>query len=312
MKLANISVGDRGPEVAVVAGDALVTLTDPGLAALSLNSVGGQAIQLVDDYVRLSDAGKAEFRERVEGAELAGKARQPYAFDAVRYHTPVLRPGKVLAAGRNFGKHLEEAKQLWKERGFDDVEKPKIPTGFVKTSSALTGHLQPIRVPKWIENVDYEVELLVIMGKTADAISEDEALDHVAGYSIANDVSARKIQFAERESGGGSMAGKNPRTFGPCGPWLTTLDEFEDPMDLRVWTKVNGEVKQDERTTDMIYDIKQLVSFWSQIGWDPGDMIMSGTPEGVGSRKGTFLKIGDVIECGVDGIGVLVNQLEEF
>jgi 2-keto-4-pentenoate hydratase/2-oxohepta-3-ene-1,7-dioic acid hydratase in catechol pathway len=312
MKLANVSVGSGEPQVAVVAGEALVALTDAGLAELNLHSVGGQTVTLVDDYVRLSDAGKAEFRERVQEADLASRARSPYAFDAVRYYPPVLRPGKVMAAGRNFGRHLEEAKQLWKERGFDDVVQPEIPTGFVKVNSALIGHHEPVRVPRWIENVDYEGELLVIMGKTADGITEDEALAHVAGYSIANDISARKLQFAERESGGGPAAGKNPRTFGPCGPWLTTLDEFDDPMDMRVWTKVNGELKQDERTTDMIFDVKQLIAFWSQIGWDPGDMIMSGTPEGVGAGTGSFLRVGDVVECGVDGIGVLVNQLEEF
>src|ERR1700678_2846717 len=105
MKLANISVDDRGPEVAVVTGDTLVTMTDPGLDGLSLSTTDGQPIRLVDDYVRLSDAGKTEFRERIDAADLAGRAQSPYAFDAVRYHTPVLRPGKVMAAGRNFGKH---------------------------------------------------------------------------------------------------------------------------------------------------------------------------------------------------------------
>jgi 2-keto-4-pentenoate hydratase/2-oxohepta-3-ene-1,7-dioic acid hydratase in catechol pathway len=163
-------------------------------------------------------------------------------------------------------------------------------------------------VPSWIEEVDYESELVLVIGQQADGINEAEALNYVAGYTVANDVSARKIQFAERAAGGGSMAGKNPRTFGPMGPCLVTLDEIADPMCLRIWSTVNGALRQDALTTDMIHDVKKLVAWYSQIGLDRGDMIMCGTPAGVAlAGENPFLRPGDVVACGVDGVGVLEN-----
>lgn len=136
-------------------------------------------------------------------------------------------------------------------------------------------------MPRWIEEVDYESELAIVIGRQADGIREREALSYVAGYTVANEVSARKIQFAERAAGGGSMAGKNPRTFGPTGPCLVTLDEVADPMCLRVWSRVNGDLRQDALTTDMIHDVKMLVAWYLQIGLDQGDIILCGTPAGV-------------------------------
>ncbi len=235
----------------------------------------------------------------------AGHDDGAYNEDEIRFLPPVLRPGKIVAAGRNFREHLTEARE---KRGVD-MGMPTVPTGFIKVASTLIGHRHPIEVPAWVESVDYESELVLVIGRTADGIREEDALACLAGFTVGNDVSARELQRAEKQAGGGSCAGKNVRTFGPMGPYLVTADEIANPMCLRVWARVNGELRQDALTTDMVHDIKKLVAWYSQIGLDPGDMIMSGTPAGVALAGKGFLKPGDTVQCGVDGVGVLENTV---
>lgn len=274
---------------------------DAGLAADSLPAC-------TDDYLHSSEETKshlARLARSAADAAPAGKAAGVYLEDEIEFLLPVLRPGKVIAAGRNFRAHLSEAK----ERRGASATPPSVPTGFIKVGSALTAHRTPITVPRWVDDVDYESELVLIIGKRAEGVAEDQALSFISGYTVGNDVSARRIQSAEKEAGGGSCAGKNVRTFGPMGPYLVTADEVSDPMCMRVWARVNGELRQDALTTDMIFDIRKLIAWYSQIGLDPGDMIMSGTPAGVALGGKGFLRPGDVVQCGVDGIGVLENPV---
>jgi 2-keto-4-pentenoate hydratase/2-oxohepta-3-ene-1,7-dioic acid hydratase in catechol pathway len=269
---------------------------------------GHVAVSSTDEYLNGNDDSRRaleRFAQAVSRLKVDEPARGVYREDEIRFLPPVIHPGKIIAAGRNFRGHLTEAKE---KRGVD-VGTPSVPTGFIKASSTLVGHRRPILVPRWVESVDYESELVLVIGKAADGISEQEALSHVAGFTVGNDVSARELQRAEKEAGGGSCAGKNVRTFGPMGPYLVTTEEIPDPLCVRVWARVNGKLRQEALTTDMVHDIRKLVAWYSQIGLDAGDMIMSGTPAGVGLAGKGFLKPGDIVQCGVDGVGVLENPV---
>lgn len=311
MKLLNFGTRGDAPRLGVAVGGQIIDPSDMELRGRA-HSISGPLPTTVDEYLRASSEARSQVQALARlGEDLLASDNVPgvYREEDVTFYQPVLRPGKVIAAGRNFTKHLAEAKDLWEKRGFADVKTPEVPIGFIKVQSALTGHNQPIRVPEWIAEVDYEVELAVVIGKVADGVRMEDALSYVAGYTVANDVSARKIQFAERESGGGACAGKNPRTFGPMGPCLVTADEIADPESVRLWSKVNGVIRQDALTSDMIFGVRALIAWYSQVGLDVGDIIMSGTPAGVGAGGKDFLKSGDVVECGVDGIGVLRNVI---
>jgi 2-keto-4-pentenoate hydratase/2-oxohepta-3-ene-1,7-dioic acid hydratase in catechol pathway len=264
----------------------------------------------VDAYL----AASTEVREAVADAaaaiayEVSIEGHSSFSrFESIEFLPTVRHPGKVLAAGRNYEDHRAEAASagLATNPDADDA----VPTGFIKSSSTLTGHLQPIVVPDWIEDVDYEAELVIVIGRDAQNVSEANALDCVAGFTVGNDVSARKLQHSEHRSGGGPLVGKNPKTFGPIGPHLVTIDEVEDPMRQRVWCRVNGEARQDAFTTDMRFDIRSLISWFSKVGLDAGDLIFTGTPAGIGASGKGFLAPGDVVTCGVDGIGVLQNPV---
>ncbi len=310
MKLINFQLGgDAAPRLGLAIDGRILDVR--GEIALSGVERGTSALLPVstDDYLRGGEEARAAVRRLADAAahlDTGSRAEGIYGEEEIRFLPPVLHPGKVIAAGRNFHEHLAEARE---KRGVA-TRTPSVPIGFIKVASALTAHRRPIVVPEWVENVDYESELVLVIGKVADGVTEEEALSYVAGFTVGNDVSARRIQFAERESGGGSCAGKNVRTFGPMGPYLVTADEIPNPMCLRVWSRVNGELRQDALTTDMIFDIKKLVAWYSQIGLDPGDMIMSGTPAGVAIGGKGFLKPGDTVQCGVDGIGILENTVE--
>lgn len=310
MKLVNFQIGgDTAARLGLAIGGRILDVR--GESALAGVESGTRELlpASTDDYLRGSEASRLALRRLADAAarrDSDSGAGGVYREQEVEFLLPVLRPGKVIAAGRNFHEHLTEARE---KRGVA-TRTPSVPIGFIKVASALTAHRRPIVVPEWVENVDYESELVLVIGKAADGVSEEDALSYVAGYTVGNDVSARRIQFAERDSGGGSCAGKNVRSFGPMGPCLVTADEVANPLCLRVWSRVNGELRQDALTTDMIFDIRKLVAWYSQIGLDPGDMIMSGTPAGVAIGGKGFLMPGDTVQCGVDGIGVLENTVE--
>jgi 2-keto-4-pentenoate hydratase/2-oxohepta-3-ene-1,7-dioic acid hydratase in catechol pathway len=212
---------------------------------------------------------------------------------------PVIRPGKILAIGLNYLDHIRET----------GLAVPESPLLFAKFPSTVIGDGQAIEIDREItRRVDWEVELAVVMGATARNVSEDRALEHVYGYTVSNDVSARDLQFAD----GQWIRGKNLDTFCPLGPVIVTSDEIADPQDLELWTKVNGEVVQRSTTAEMIFGVRQLIAFLSRHSTlFPGDVILTGTPWGCGefTVPQRFLKPGDVLETGIAPIGVLTNPV---
>ena len=174
----------------------------------------------------------------------------------------------------------------------------------MKATTAITGPNDPVIIPKNSTKTDWEVELAFVMGKRASYVSEEDAMDYVAGYCLHNDVSERAFQL---ERGGTWDKGKGCDSFAPLGPWLVTKDEINDPHQLRLWLSVNGKMMQDGNTDDLIFNIPQLVSYISQfMTLLPGDIVSTGTPAGVGLgfNPPVYLKPGDIVELGIDGLGV--------
>ncbi|RUW59038.1 fumarylacetoacetate hydrolase family protein [Mesorhizobium sp. M7A.F.Ca.US.008.03.1.1] len=201
--------------------------------------------------------------------------------------------GKFICIGLNYSDHAAET----------GATVPPEPIIFMKASSAIVGPDDDVLIPRGSEKTDWEVELAVVIGKTAKYVSEADALDYVAGYSVAHDVSERAFQ-AERQ--GQWTKGKSCDTFGPTGPWLVTKDEVADPQNLKMWLTVNGKTMQNGSTKTMVYGVKYLVSYLSQfMSLHPGDIISTGTPPGVGlgMKPPVFLKAGDVVELGIEGLG---------
>ncbi len=235
-----------------------------------------------------------------------------YRSESVSLGPPVPKPGKIVAVARNWGTHVAEAAVMWKERG-RKPSVPPFPTGFLKVPSAIIGPYDTIYRPSVTKELDYEVELAAVIGRYARDVSVEGALNYLAGYMVMNDISARDIQFREMENVG-IVAGKNFETFAPMGPHLVTCDEISDPQDLQVRCWVNGEVRQDSTTAGMIFSVAQIVAHFSQIGLSPGDVIMTGSPEGTAAAKRPdpapfYLKPGDILETEVSGIGRLRNPI---
>jgi 2-keto-4-pentenoate hydratase/2-oxohepta-3-ene-1,7-dioic acid hydratase in catechol pathway len=217
-----------------------------------------------------------------------------------RIHAPIPRPQKVIGIGLNYEDHAAET-------GADIPEKPIV---FAKYANAVIGPGDAIRIPPITEQADYEAELAVVIGRTARKVSEAEALDYVFGYTNANDVSSRDLQFSE---GGQWTRSKSIDTFCPLGPFIATTEEIEDPQDLSIRCILNGEVMQDGTTQRMIFSVAELVSFLSQgMTLVPGDVIVTGTPPGVGSARDpqVWLKAGDEVSIEIEGLGTLTNPVE--
>ncbi|MGO4564297.1 fumarylacetoacetate hydrolase family protein [Rhizobium sp. 2YAF20] len=201
--------------------------------------------------------------------------------------------GKLICIGLNFSDHAAET----------GATVPPEPIIFMKASSAIVGPNDTVRIPRGSEKTDWEVELGVVIGKTAKYVSEADALDYVAGYCVSHDVSERAFQT---ERSGQWTKGKSCDTFGPIGPWLVTKEEVPDPQNLGMWLKVNGKTMQDGSTRTMVYGVAHLVSYLSQfMSLHPGDVISTGTPPGVGMgmKPPQYLKVGDVVELGIQGLG---------
>jgi acylpyruvate hydrolase len=226
-----------------------------------------------------------------------------HALGDVRLLAPIGRPGKILAAGKNYAEHAKEGANT----GSVDIQ--PFPRGFVKVSSVVIGPDDPVEFPHVTEQLDYEVELAVVIGKSGRYIPKDKVFEHIAGYTILNDISARDIQLAEAKYGN-HMIGKNMDTLSPMGPWIVTRDEIPDPMNLVVQLSVNGELRQKASTSTMIHDIAAIIERWSWVTLEPGDVIATGTPAGVAlGGRFPYLKPGDVMECSVEGIGTLRNAV---
>ena len=228
--------------------------------------------------------------------KLAGiviEEKLPLVEDGQRIGSPIARPSKILCIGLNYAKHAKET----------GAAIPTEPILFMKSTSSLTGPFDNIIIPKNSEKTDWEVELGVVIGKKASYVSEEEAMDYVAGYVLHNDVSERAFQL---ERGGTWDKGKGCDSFAPLGPWLVTKDEIPNPHKLRLWLSLNGKMMQDSNTDDLIFNIPQLISYSSQfMTLLPGDVISTGTPAGVGLgfNPNIYLKPGDVVELGIDGLG---------
>jgi 2,4-diketo-3-deoxy-L-fuconate hydrolase len=212
---------------------------------------------------------------------------------AVRLGPPIDRPSKIVCIGLNYRKHAFES----------GMEIPKEPVVFFKSTTALVGPDDNVIIPRNAEKVDWEVELAVVIGKRASYVPKERAFEYIAGYILHNDYSERSFQL---ERGGQWVKGKSADTFAPLGPFLATRDEIADPGHLNMWLKVNGTVCQKESTSDMIFDVPTLVSYLSQfMTLLPGDIVSTGTPAGVGlgMKPPQYLKPGDVVELGIDGLG---------
>ena len=270
MRLVTYSVGTGIPEVGMLEGDEIRPLGHESM--VDFIGYGGNP-DPGEDVTRVADA---------------------------RLHAPVPSPEKVICIGLNYEDHAEET-------GAPIPEKPIV---FAKYPNSIVGQGEPIVIPPITSQVDYEAELAVVIGRAARNVPESEALDHVYGYTNANDVSARDIQLGE---GGQWTRGKAIDTFCPLGPYLVTRDEVEDPQDLSVRCVLNGEVVQDGTTQKMIFSVAELVAFLSTgMTLKPGDVIITGTPPGVGMAREPqlWMKPGDEVSIEIEGLGTLTNPVE--
>ncbi len=223
----------------------------------------------------------------------ANASSAPRLANAVRIGPPIARPSKIICIGLNYRDHAEES----------GMEVPKEPVVFFKATSSFCGPFDPLQIPRGSRKTDWEVELAVIVGRRVRYVEEDEALGHVAGYAILNDYSEREHQL---EHGGQWVKGKSHDSFSPLGPFMLTADEMEDPHSLDMWLTVNGEIRQQSNTRQLIFGIPYLIHYLSRyMTLLPGDLISTGTPSGVGLGLDPpqFLRPGDVVELGIDGLG---------
>ena len=280
MKLARF-LGADGVRLGIVRGDEIIDLTAAGLPLRRMRDVieaGNPGLDLV-------------------GAHADGP-RHPLA--AVRLLPPVERPGKYLAIGLNYRAHLGELEGR-------DPPPSQGQRWFNKQTSCINGPFDPID-PGVSEQLDYEVELGVVIGRAAKHVRSADALEHVFGYLVANDLSARDWQFRSPTV----TIGKSFDTYGPIGPWIVTADDIPDPQDLGLRCIVNGEVRQEARTSDMMVGVAEQIAYLSTaFTLEPGDLIATGTPEGVGFAMSppSFLRDGDVVRCEIDGIGAIENRI---
>jgi 2-keto-4-pentenoate hydratase/2-oxohepta-3-ene-1,7-dioic acid hydratase in catechol pathway len=240
-----------------------------------------------------------------ELADLTSSVNEAKNFEEINFKNfdaPINNPSKIMAIGLNYIDHVSESK----------MEVPKTPIVFTKFPNSITGPTDTIKIPKRLtEKVDYEVELAVVIGKEGKNISKEEALKYVFGYTIVNDISARDLQFAD----GQWVRGKSLDTFCPMGPVIVTSDEIKDPQNLKLICEVNGEKLQNDSTNNMIFGVADLVSILSEaFTLQPGDIIATGTPSGVGfTRKPPiYLKDGDIVKTWIERIGELINTVKEI
>jgi acylpyruvate hydrolase len=234
--------------------------------------------------------------------------------DRVRLLAPVPRPGKIIMVGSNYKSHVGEAGGAAKNLPPARSESHDWPAAFSKFPSAVVGPDEPIPYPRHTKQFDYEAELCVVIGKRCRDVALGDVDGVIAGYTIANDLSLRDIQFAEMRRGL-ILLGKNSDASCPMGPYLVTRDEISDPQNLRIRCWVNGGLRQDDTTANMTFSIRHLVSYFSRVPLEPGDVIATGTPAGVGifhkPPEEALLKIGDRIDIEIDGIGRLSNTISD-
>lgn len=255
---------------------------------------------LEDSEIRPLGSSASSMIEFIERGGSPEPGEDVVALEDARIHAPIARPGKIIAIGLNYEDHAQET-------GAAIPEKPIV---FTKYSNTIIGPGEPIRIPPITEQADYEAELAVVIGREARNVPESEALEYVFGYTNANDVSSRDLQYSE---GGQWTRSKSIDTFCPIGPYIATRDEIPDPQDLSVRCILNGETVQDGTTSKMIFSVAQLISFLSSgMTLDPGDVIVTGTPPGVGMARDPqlWLKDGDEVTIEIENLGTLTNPVE--
>ena len=280
-------------------------LFDVGELARAVKAAGGEPVNwLLDatntlEVISRGDPALSDISALADEAKSRNIAseRTAFALDSIEF-LPAVCPSKILAIGRNYVDHAIEG----------GAAPPEAPLLFNKLPNSLSAHNAPIVLPAISQKADYEAELAVVIGRRAKRVSEAEALEHIFGYTLINDVSARDLQYGDKQW----TRGKGLDTFAPLGPFITTRDEITDVQALKIEGRLNGEVMQSSNTSKMIFKVAYLISYLSQgITLEPGDVIATGTPEGVGAFRDppVLLKAGDVYEVEIEGLGMLRNPV---
>lgn len=275
MKLAQIEQGGQ---------TVLCARTAEGL--IPLNGMGYHT--MMDAIERIGELPRA--------LEMAEAKETPLAPEDARFLPVVSRPGKIVCVGVNYGRHVKECGQSL----------PDAPVLFSKFATALSAHKDSVAIPRGVERLDYEAELVMVIGRRAHCVSADEAMDYVFGCTCGNDLSARDWQSRSSQW----LAGKTPDGFAPVGPWITTIDAMHEIQDLEIACALNGQLRQYASTGDMIFSCAEIVSYVSSVmTLEPGDLIFTGTPDGVilglPEEQRRWLKPGDVLEVSIENIGTL-------
>lgn len=275
--------------------------TDQGIIDVAKALAMTEAQGVPQTLQEVFDGGQAALKSLEQFALQASERGGDYVLDenGLTLGPCVAKPGKIICVGLNYRAHAEES----------GAKVPETPLLFSKFSNTLTGHGRDIPLPKGASNFDYEAELVIVIGKTAKNVSKESALDYVFGYCNGNDVSARDLQFRTSQW----LLGKSCDHFCPIGPYLVTADEAGNPNALNIRCIMNGEVRQNSNTSDMIFPCDEIVSYASQyMTLEPGDIIMTGTPSGVilgyPEDKRVFLKAGDIVTVEIEGLGALTNR----
>ncbi len=289
MRLGRFKLGDR-VFTGAVKGERVIDLGKTAIVVAAY-----QRFETVFSEMRLLLEHLEDIAEMIE---TANDTCISYRLEEVKVLPPLADPDKIICIGLNYNEHAAESK----------MDLPEEPVFFCKFKSSIVGPGEAIILPKVSTQIDYEAELAVIIGQSGKHIPEAKAMEHVAGYTAFNDVSARDLQFR----GGQWIKGKALDTFAPLGPYLVTKDEIPDPHKLKIGLELNGKTMQDSATDKLIFNIPKLIAFLSQLfTLEAGDIIATGTPPGVGfTRKPpVFLKDGDLVKVMIEGVGELVNPV---
>jgi 2-keto-4-pentenoate hydratase/2-oxohepta-3-ene-1,7-dioic acid hydratase in catechol pathway len=294
-----LSMRDGGPRVGLIGDDGTVRALDDIIAGAPRDMIG-----VIEDWPRIA----AQLREPA----LRAGAGKP--LDRVQILAPIPRPHNVFCVGWNYADHFMESKSFHGGVTKTTADMPEHPTFFMKSTSAVVGPDAPVRHPgRHSDTLDWEAELVAVVGKAGRDIPESRALEHVFGYTIANDVSVRDHQ---RERHGDQwIKGKSFDTHCPLGPWIVTADEIPDPQVLRIGSRIGGQTMQDSNTKHMVFGVARILAELSVgVTLQPGDVVLTGTPSGVGDGRTPprYLKVGEVMEMWVEPIGVLRNKVVAY
>ena len=313
-KLGTFSVAGGAPFAGVLVNERVLDVRHLGLTA-------SNTLDLLQNWA----ANFAQLQAAIDGTP-ATKA-ESHALAALHVHAPILYPRQIFCAGANYRQHVidlvvdqnkspetesmtAEQRRAWGAAMMDKRAATGTPYVFTKIPSAITGPFDEIILPKDAEQPDWEMELVVVMGKTTRRVARADALSYVAGYTVANDVTIReKVHRADMKAIGTDwLAGKSAPSFLPMGPFITPAAFVADPQQLHITLKLNGDVMQDESTSDMLFNVARLIEYTSNLVelW-PGDVLLTGSPKGNGTHYNRYLRAGDVVEGSISGLGVMRN-----